>query len=183
MAAEDSEKLARRLQAEEDAIADILLYDKHDDTLARRLHEDAIPQPRTDNSTADLEVLDSNDNNHDTNSNTVNNTIDSDEALARLLQAEEELQVLGSEKPKPIIEKDPIALPVTTPLESDEDLARRLQAEENQTSSASQQAEKVDDDLELFSPTPDIHALFRHFDVQYFFGMLKMVEVSSSFWI
>jgi hypothetical protein len=180
MAAEDSEKLARRLQEEEVVISDILLHDMNESMLTRQLHEERTSQHRTDSKRADIETSDRNDNDDaNTDSSTVNNTIESDEALARLLQAEEELQARDSNQTKTSGVKDPPPLPVTSQLDSDEELARRLQAEENETSLVSQQAEEADDDIELFSPTPDIHALFRAFDHQYFFGMLKMVEVSN----
>ncbi|KAM3580135.1 hypothetical protein VKS41_007372 [Umbelopsis sp. WA50703] len=149
--------------------------------LTRQLHEERTSQHRTDSKRADIETSDRNDNDDaNTDSSTVNNTIESDEALARLLQAEEELQARDSKQTKTSGVKDPPPLPVTSQLDSDEELARRLQAEENETSLVSQQAEEVDDDIELFSPTPDIHALFRAFDHQYFFGMLKMVELKWS---
>ncbi|CAM0136795.1 unnamed protein product [Umbelopsis sp. WA50703] len=181
MAAEDSEKLARRLQEEEDVFSDILLHDMNESMLTRQLHEERTSQHRTDSKRADIETSDRNDNDDaNTDSSTVNNTIESDEALARLLQAEEELQARDSKQTKTSGVKDPPPLPVTSQLDSDEELARRLQAEENETSLVSQQAEEVDDDIELFSPTPDIHALFRAFDHQYFFGMLKMVELKWS---
>jgi hypothetical protein len=180
MAAEDSERLARRLQAEEDKLTELILHEATDEALARRLHEKYQLEASTKaDPDAPISLL-SETTLPNRTPNSVTNAhkdIESDEALARLLQAEEE------QNAKALVHGEGSAghrsppSPSSSQLKSDEEFARLLQEQEGQEADNSLPNEQINNDLELFSPTPDIHALFQMFDEQYFYGMLKVVEV------
>lgn len=174
MAAEESEKLARRLQAEEDSIAELLLHDLTDEATLRRLQAEFALEnkPKQDATIANVDNITVPNLTH-------NNDLQYDEALARLLQAEEEERAQNSvrtEEPHSHSSSSKTT-PVTTQLDSDAALARLLQAQQEQDTNSRTPDNDISDELELFSPTPDIHALFRTFDSQYFGGQLRMVEV------
>jgi hypothetical protein len=181
MAAGDSERLARRLQEEEDKLTELILHEATDEALARRLHEQYQLEVNTKpDPTSSLVNLDDSSTMSNLTHNSIliqDNDIQSDEALARLLQAEEQqnaktmVHVEGSPR------NSSPPLPSASQLESDEAFARLLQEQEGHGAHISQVDEQINNDLDLFSPTPDVHALFQAFDEQYFFGMLKMVEV------
>ncbi|KAH8549137.1 SprT-like family-domain-containing protein [Umbelopsis sp. PMI_123] len=184
MAAGDSERLARRLQEEEDKLTELILHEATDEALARRLHEQyQLEVNRKPDPTSSLVNLDDNSTMSNLTHNSIliqDNDIQSDEALARLLQAEEQqnaktmVHVEGSPR------NSSPPLPSASQLESDEAFARLLQEQEGHGAHISQVDEQINNDLDLFSPTPDVHALFQAFDEQYFFGMLKMVELKWS---
>ncbi|GAB5593577.1 hypothetical protein Unana1_08477 [Umbelopsis nana] len=173
MAAEESEKLARRLQAEEDSIAELLLHDLTDEATLRRLQAEfeLENKPKQDATSANVDNITVPNLTH-------NNDLQYDEALARLLQAEEEERAQNSvptEEPHSHSSSSK-STPVTTQLDSDAALARLLQAQQEQDTNSRTSDNDISDELELFSATPDIHALFRTFDNQYFGGQLRMVE-------
>ncbi|KAI8581800.1 hypothetical protein K450DRAFT_231235 [Umbelopsis ramanniana AG] len=183
MAAEDSERLARRLQAEEDELTELILHEAKDEALARRLHEQYQLEAGTKSDPeAPISLLDKTTiPNHTPNSVTnSHNDIDSDEALARLLQAEEEQNAKSLVHGERSTEHRSPPSPSSSQLKSDEEFARLLQEQEGTEANSSHPDEKIANDLDLFSPTPDIHALFQMFDEQYFFGMLKVVELKWS---
>ncbi|KAI9285084.1 SprT-like family-domain-containing protein [Umbelopsis sp. AD052] len=181
MAAEDSERLARRLQAEEDKLTELILHEAKDEALARRLHEQYQLEASTKtDSEALISLLDETAIlNHTPNSVTNSrNDIESDEALARLLQAEEEQNAKTSVHGETSTEhRSPPPHSSSSQLKADEEFARLLQEQE---ADSSHNDEQIGNELELFSPTPDIHALFQVFDEQYFYGMLKVVELKWS---
>jgi hypothetical protein len=182
MAAGDSERLARRLQAEEDNLTELILHEATDEALARRLHEQyQLEASSTPDPDAPISLLsDSTIPNHTLNSATNSQKVlDSDEALARLLQAEEEQNAKAMTHGEGSAEHRSPPSPTSSQLKSDEEFARLLQEQEGQQTESSPPNEQTSNDLELFSPTPDVHTLFQVFDEQYFFGMLKVVEVNE----
>lgn len=185
MAAEDSERLARRLQAEEDNLTELILHEATDEALARRLHEQyQLEATSTSDPDAPAPISLLNDptiRNLALNSTTNSQEdLDSDEALARLLQAEEEQNAKAMTHGEGSAERRSPPSP-SPQLKSDEEFARLLQEQEGQKAESRSHSEQISNDLELFSPTPDVHALFQLFDEQYFFGMLKVVEVNRWF--
>lgn len=181
MAAGDSERLARRLQAEEDNLTELILHEATDEALARRLHEQyqLEASSKSDPDTPISLLSDSTIPNRTPNSTTTSqNDFDSDEALARLLQAEEEQNAKAMTHGEGSVKHRSPPSPSSSQLKSDEEFARLLQEQEGQQTESSPPNEQISNELELFSPTPDVHALFQVFDEQYFFGMLKVVEVN-----
>lgn len=177
MAAEDSEKLARRLQAEEDSIAEILFHGVADNAIGRQL---STENELEDKSKHARPTKNQDHDNIPIPTPTHNNHILSDEALARLLQAEEDQRARDSVQTEASCSHSSSTLPPMSHVDSDEALARRLQAHDQQDTPNDRPNEDISNDLELFSPTPDVHALFRAFDLQYFDGMLRMVEVGTA---